>query len=160
MTQGTRASPRKYLVTGRVGQPEELVAVRNKSQSIPLAAANQVLQLKRDDDTCTQLTWNFQTGTCDFRSKTSGNIALFGGNLIYIDEGAGMRWSKKSETSKLLTQLDWVFTDGVNVLWASEDVLHVDQPRHDLPELEREDRPGQSRTSSTRRGVRTDVVSG
>ncbi len=128
-------SPPQYLVTGREGQLEELVAVRDESQSIPLAAANQILQVKLRDHACTKMIWNFPTGACDFRSPSSGNIALLGGNLIYIDEGAGMRWNKKSGTSKILSQLDWVFTDGVNVLWAAQDVLRVDQPRHDLLEL-------------------------
>lgn len=130
--------PREYLVTGRQGEFEKLEPARNKLRAEPVAAASQIVQVKTERGLCTTMFWKLGVEQCDFEGPASEGSILIGSQMIYPEGGKGMKWNAKEGSSELLPVLEWIVTDGVNVLWSTGDELFMTQPRFDLPELKSE----------------------
>ena len=130
--------PREYLVSGRQGQFEKLEPARNKQLAVPVAAASQIVQVKTERGLCTTMFWKLGVEQCDFEGPSSDGSVLFGSQMIYKEAGKGMKWNAKEGSSELLPLLEWITTDGVNVLWSTGEKLFMTQPKWDLPELKGE----------------------
>lgn len=127
--------PREYFVTGREGAFSKLEPARNKSKGTPAFAASQFVMVNFDDGMCTTAFWKLGVDQCDFRGPGTQNFAAVGANLIFVENGKGMKWNAKDGASELMPAMDWVISDGMNVAWSSEGNLYMTQPRWDLPEL-------------------------
>jgi hypothetical protein len=127
--------PREYFVTGREGAFSKLEPARNKSKGSPVFAASQFVMVNFEDGLCTTAFWKLGVDQCDFRGPATRDFAAVGANLIYVEDGKGMKYSAKDGVTELLPAMDWVISDGMNVAWSSGGNLHLTQPRWDLPEL-------------------------
>ena len=113
--------PREYLLTTREGKFAKVEPARNKSGSIPVAAASQIVQVRTGSSLCTTLFWKLGVGDCSFEGPNSEESVLVGSNMIFRDAttGKGMAWNAKDGPRELLSSLDWIITDGVNLSWSA-----------------------------------------
>ncbi len=134
---------RRYLLTRRDYGSQKIEAVRNKQDYRPHTASSQLVHV-RGAKQCTGLFWKIGVEECSFAGPGTDAFTLFGSHLIYRDPATskGMAWDVKNGPRVLLDNLQWVMTDGVNVVWSSSDALYTTQPRWDLPELKAEPAPG------------------
>jgi hypothetical protein len=57
---------------------------------------------------------------------------------VYAQAGKGFAWDVKGGPREILPELEWIVSDGVNLVWATKKALYTKQPRWDLPDLESE----------------------